>query len=99
MAEKPLFDFSEEELKEAVRMKQNFISYNVTDYQRELDRRTDRHRTNRSFLISLLSTATAIIALIISLIKGCSSPSDVTQTAKQNHPPPRAVSDSVPTRH
>ena len=72
MADKPLFDYTEVELQDAIRQKQNFTQYNISDYQRELDRRADRLRSNRSFIISILSTAAAVIALVISLIKDCS---------------------------
>lgn len=68
MAGKPLFDHSDDELRDGLRSQSSHVIYSPNDLMVELDRRAARREATAQFRLSIVGTVIAVIAVIVSAI-------------------------------
>jgi hypothetical protein len=66
---KPLPDFSDDELRDALRSSAEHVGYAYNDIMTELDRRAARRQANAQFLLSIVSIVIAVVALVVAVLR------------------------------
>jgi hypothetical protein len=65
----PLIDWSDDELKTGIRNSAEHVTYYYVDFLRELERRGAERQARDSRILSLVSLAIAVAALVVTALK------------------------------
>jgi hypothetical protein len=69
MERRPLIDYSDEELRDGLRMAAGKVdSYSVNDFVRELDRRASKRQVDHLTRTSYIATAAAVVSAVAALV-------------------------------
>lgn len=69
MAERPLHDYSEDELRDALFKQANSIgSFSYNDVAGELERKVQQRYSHRNFVLGVLATIVSVISLLASVL-------------------------------
>jgi hypothetical protein len=66
---KPLLELSEREIREAAARTAEDVQYSYNDYLAELDRRAANRQARASFVLSVVSVAIAVAAVLVAAFR------------------------------
>lgn len=68
-AGQPLVDWSDDELREGIRLKGEHVDYAYNDFLREIERRSADRQARASRILTIVSVGIAVVALLVSALR------------------------------